>query len=56
MVVSKKANNPQCNLLSKGEKIKQSEISKHLGYILTSDGKCFQEWSKEKICKGQGHF
>ena len=38
MVVSKKANIPRCDLFSKGEKIKQSERSKYLGYMLTSDG------------------
>ena len=37
MVISKKAANPSCNLISKGEKIKQVQQFKYLGYMITSD-------------------
>ena len=40
MVVSKKPLNPKCNLVSKGEVIKQVTKFKYLGYQITSDGKC----------------
>ena len=39
MVVSKKSLNPICNLISKGEKIKQVQTFKYLGYMVTSDGR-----------------
>ena len=52
----KKANNPQCNLLSKGEKIKQSEISKNLGYMLTSDGKCFKNEVQRRFAIAKDTF
>ena len=54
--VQKKANNPQCNLLSKGEKIKQSEISKNLGYMLTSDGKCFKNEVQRRFAIAKDTF
>ncbi|KAK3780704.1 hypothetical protein RRG08_015488 [Elysia crispata] len=37
MVVSKKKNNPECKLFSKGEQIRQVQKFKYLGYTLTSD-------------------
>ena len=43
MVVSKKSLNPICNLTSKGEKIKQVQKFKYLGYMITSDGRCDTE-------------
>ena len=43
MVISKKTVNPICNLNSKGEKIKQVQQFKYLGYIITSDAKCTTE-------------
>ncbi|GFO04706.1 retrovirus-related pol polyprotein line-1 [Plakobranchus ocellatus] len=46
MVISKKSSNPKCNLVSKGEKIKQVTKFKHLGYLITSDGRCTSEISK----------
>ncbi|GFN96293.1 protein vac14 homolog [Plakobranchus ocellatus] len=46
MVTSKKSSNPKCNLVSKGEKIKQVTKFKYLGYLITSDGRCTSEISK----------
>ena len=46
MVVSKKKNNPECKLFSKGEQIRQVQKFKYLGYTLTSDGKCRTEINK----------
>ena len=46
MVVSKKKNNPECKLFSKGEQIRQVQKFKYLGYTLTSDGKCKTEIKK----------
>ena len=46
MVVSKKKNNPECKLFSKGEQIRQVQKFKYLGYTLTSDGKCRTEIKK----------
>ena len=46
LVVSKKSLNPKCNLISKGEHIKQITKFKYLGYIITSDGKCTNEIRK----------
>ena len=46
MVVSKKEDNPVCNIESNGEKIKQVKRFKYLGYIITSDGKCITEIRK----------
>ncbi|GFN76775.1 collectin-11 [Plakobranchus ocellatus] len=43
MVISKKFSNPKCNLVSKGEKIKQVTKFKYLGYLITSDGRCTSE-------------
>ena len=43
MVVSRKEINPICNLVSKGETIKQVKTFKYLGYIITSDGRCSTE-------------
>ena len=48
MVVSKKKNNPECKLFSKGEQIRQVQKFKYLGYTLTSDGKCRTEIKKRK--------
>ncbi|GFN87970.1 endonuclease-reverse transcriptase [Plakobranchus ocellatus] len=44
--ISKKSSNPKCNLVSKGEKIKQVKKFKYLGYLTTSDGRCTSEVSK----------
>ncbi|GFN87130.1 U2 small nuclear ribonucleoprotein a'-like [Plakobranchus ocellatus] len=46
MVISKKSSNPKCNLVSKGQKIKQVTKFKYLGYLITSDGRCTSEISK----------
>ena len=46
MVVSKKKNNPECKLFSKGEQIRQVQKFKCLGYTLTCDGKCRTEIKK----------
>ena len=46
MVVSKQSTNPRCNLVSKGETIKQVTKFKYLGYLITSDGKCITEIRK----------
>ncbi|GFO15376.1 retrovirus-related pol polyprotein line-1 [Plakobranchus ocellatus] len=46
MVISKKSSNPKCNLVSKGEKIKQVTKFKYLGYLITSDDRCTSEISK----------
>ncbi|GFO49978.1 aspartate--tRNA ligase, cytoplasmic [Plakobranchus ocellatus] len=46
MVISKKSSNPKCNLISKGEEIKQVTKFKYLGYLITSDGRCTSEISK----------
>ncbi|GFO41456.1 endonuclease-reverse transcriptase [Plakobranchus ocellatus] len=46
MVISKKSSNPKCNLVSKGEKIKQVTKFKYLGSLITSDSRCTTE-----ICK-----
>ena len=43
MVVSKKVVNPNCNLKSKGEVIKQVKKFRYLGYMITSDGRCTAE-------------
>ncbi|GFO12049.1 retrovirus-related pol polyprotein line-1 [Plakobranchus ocellatus] len=45
MVISKKSSNPKCNLISKGEKIKQVIKFKYLGCLITSDGRCTSEIS-----------
>ncbi|GFO00735.1 craniofacial development protein 2 [Plakobranchus ocellatus] len=46
MVISKKSSNHKCNLVSKGEKIKQVTKFKYLGYLITSDGRCTSEIRK----------
>ncbi|GFN87873.1 endonuclease-reverse transcriptase [Plakobranchus ocellatus] len=46
MVISKKSSSPKCNLVSKGEKMKQVTKFKYLGYLITSDGRCTSEISK----------
>ena len=46
MVVSKRSSNPRCNLVSKGERIKQVTKFKYLGYLITSDGRCATEIRK----------
>ena len=43
IVVSKKSLHPNCNLISKGEQIKQITKFKYLGYKITSDGNCTNE-------------
>ncbi|GFN79349.1 retrovirus-related pol polyprotein line-1 [Plakobranchus ocellatus] len=45
MVISKTSSNPKCNLVSKGEKIKQVTKFKYLDYLITSDGRCTSEIS-----------
>ncbi|GFO12907.1 retrovirus-related pol polyprotein line-1 [Plakobranchus ocellatus] len=47
MVISKKSSNSKCNLVSKGNKIKQVTTFKYLGYLITSDGRCTSEIIKE---------
>ncbi|GFO06926.1 endonuclease-reverse transcriptase [Plakobranchus ocellatus] len=46
MVISKKSSNPKCNLVSKGQTIKQVTKFKYLRYLITSDGRCTSEISK----------
>ncbi|GFN78388.1 endonuclease-reverse transcriptase [Plakobranchus ocellatus] len=46
MGISKKSSKPKCNLVNKGEKIKQVTKFKYLGYLITSDGICTSETSK----------
>ncbi|GFN79410.1 RNA-directed DNA polymerase from mobile element jockey-like [Plakobranchus ocellatus] len=46
VVISKKSSNRKCNLVSKGEKIKQVTKFKYLGYLITSDDRCTSEISK----------
>ena len=55
MVVSKKKNNPECKLFSKGEQIRQVQKFKYLGYTLTSDGKCRTE-IKKRIAIAKASF
>ena len=55
MVVSKKGINPTCNLVSKGETIKQVKTFKYLGYIITSDGRCSTE-IKRRIAIAKDSF
>ena len=55
MVVSKKVINPTCNLVSKGETIKQVKTFKYLGYIITSDGRCSTE-IKRRIAIAKDSF
>ena len=55
MVVSKKKNNPECKLFSKGEQIRQVQKFKYLGYTLTSDGKCRTE-IKKRIALAKASF
>ncbi|GFN99687.1 endonuclease-reverse transcriptase [Plakobranchus ocellatus] len=46
MVIPKKSSITKCNLVSKGEQIKQVTKFKYLGYLITSDGRCTSEISK----------
>ncbi|GFN94956.1 endonuclease-reverse transcriptase [Plakobranchus ocellatus] len=48
LVISKikKSSNPKCNLVSKGEQIKQATKFKYLGYPITSEGRCTNEINK----------
>ncbi|GFN74726.1 endonuclease-reverse transcriptase [Plakobranchus ocellatus] len=46
MVISKESSNLKCNLVSKGEQIKQVTKFKYLGYLITSSGRCTSEISK----------
>jgi len=46
MVVSKKKDNPVCNITCKGVKIKQVENFKYLGFTITSTVKCDNEIKK----------
>ena len=55
MVVSRKERNPTCNLVSKGERIKQVKTFKYLGYIITSDGRCSTE-IKRRIAIAKDSF
>ena len=55
MVVSKKKNNPECKLFSKGEQIRQVQKFKYLGYTLTSNGKCRTE-IKKRIAIAKASF
>ena len=55
MVVSKKKNNPECKLFSKGEQIRQVQKFKYLGYRLTSDGKC-RTAIKKRIAMAKASF
>ncbi|GFO17831.1 endonuclease-reverse transcriptase [Plakobranchus ocellatus] len=55
MVISKKSSNPKCNLVSKGEKIKQVTKFKYPGYLITSDGRCTGEINK-RIARAKDTF
>ena len=55
MVVSKKKNNPECKLFSKGEQIRQIQKFKYLGYALPSDDKCRTE-IKKRIAIAKASF
>ena len=46
MVVSKNEN-AMCNIQSNGQSIKQVKKFKYLGYMITSDGRCLTEITKE---------
>ncbi|GFO35918.1 RNA-directed DNA polymerase from mobile element jockey-like [Plakobranchus ocellatus] len=49
MIISKKSSNPKCIVVSKCEQIKQVTKFKHLGYLITSDGRCTSEISKRIV-------
>ncbi|GFN73881.1 retrovirus-related pol polyprotein line-1 [Plakobranchus ocellatus] len=51
MVISKKSSNPKCNLVRKGEHIKQVSKFKYLGYLIPSDGRCTSEIIKIAMAK-----
>ena len=55
MVVSKKKNNPECKLFSKGEQIRQVQKFKYLGYTLTSNGK-YRTEIKKRIASAKASF
>ena len=51
MVVSKKKNNPECKLFSKGEQIRQVQKFKYLGYIMArkrTNESIFEETNQER--------
>ena len=46
MVISKQSDVPACNILCKGEIIKQVDTFKYLGFIITPDARCDTEIKK----------
>ena len=46
MVISKPSNIPVCNILCKGQRIKQVSTFKYLGFTITPDARCDTEIKK----------
>ena len=46
MVISKQSDIPVCNVLSKGERIKQVDTFKYLGFTITPNARCDTEIKK----------
>ena len=46
MVISKQSDIPVCNILCKGERIKQVDTFKYLGFTITPDARCHTEIKK----------
>ena len=46
MVISKQSDIPVCNILFKGERIKQVDTFKYLGFTITPDARCDTEIKK----------
>ena len=50
MVISKQSDMPVCNILSKGERIKQVGTFKYLGFTITPDARCETEIKIRNLC------
>ena len=46
MVISKQSDVPVCDILCKGDRIKQVDTCKYLGFIITPDARCDTEIKK----------
>ena len=55
MVISKQSDNPVCDILCKGERIKQVDTFKYLGFKITPDARCDRE-IKKGIALSKGTF
>ena len=51
MVISKQSGIPVCNILCKGERIKQVDTFKYLGFTITPDARCDTEIKKIALSK-----